>query len=159
MRPALAALLICLTAAALEGACAGPGVRHRLRTLRQPAWAAPFPVWIAIGVLYYLACGIVAYRLLRFGLAQPGVGVALALLGLVLVINAVWNVAFFRAQDLGLSVQISTGYAVLVVALAGALFRIDRTAGWVWVPYLVYLVYGTCWVIVVRRLNAEAPAA
>ena len=159
MRPVLAALLICLAAAALEGVCAGPGVQHRLRTLRQPAWAAPFPVWIAIGALYYLVCGIVAYRLLRLGLAQPGVGVALALLILVLLTNAVWNVAFFRAQDLRLSVQISMGYALLVVALAGALFRVDRAAGWVWVPYLIYLVYGTYWVVVVQRMNADTPAA
>jgi tryptophan-rich sensory protein len=159
MHPGWAALLICLTAAALEGLAAGPGVRDRLRSLRQPAWAPPFPAWVAIGGFYYVACGFIAYRLLLLGWTRPGVTGALALLGLVLVGNAAWNLAFFRRRDLRRSAQISIVYAVLALALGAALLRVDRTSGWPWLAYLAYLIYGTCWVLAVRRLNAGAPAA
>ena len=159
MHPGWAALLICLTAATLEGLAAGPGVRDRLRSLRQPAWAPPFPAWVAIGGLYYVACGVIAYRLLRLGTAQPGVTGALALLGLGLIANAAWNLVFFRQRDLRRSVQLSIGYAVLALALGAALFRVDRPSGWLWLAYLAYLIYGTSWVLAVRRLNAGAPAA
>lgn len=156
MHPALSALLICLGAAALEGLCAGPGVMDRLRSLRQPAWAPPFRLWLAIGGLYYLACGMIAFRLLRLGPAHPGVAPALGLLALVLLTNAGWNLAFFRLRDLRMSVQISAGYALLAVVLGVLLWRVDRVSGWVWVPYLGYLLYGTWWVVAVRRLNADA---
>lgn len=159
MHPALSALLICLGAAALEGICAGSGVRARLRSLRQPTWAPPFPLWVAIGGLYYLACGIIAFRLLRLGLVHPGVGPALGLLALVLITNAVWNLAFFRRRNLRLGVQISVGYALLAVALGILLWYVDRVAGWAWVPYLAYLIYGTWWVVAVRRLNTDAVAS
>ena len=159
MHPGWAALLICLTAAALEGLAAGPGVRDRLRSLRQPDWAPPFPAWVAIGGLYYVASGLIAYRLLRLGTAQPGVTGALALLALVLIANAAWNLVFFRRRDLRRSAQLSIGYAVLALALGAALFRVDRASGWLWLAYLAYLIYGTSWVLAVRRLNAGAPAA
>src|SRR5262245_431655 len=105
-------LAVCAAAAALEGACAGSGVRERLREFRTPRVTPPFAVWVAIGVAYYIVCGSILYRLLRMELRSMERTVALILLALVLVINAAWNVFFFRRRDLRASVLINFPYAL-----------------------------------------------
>ena len=45
----LIALVICGTAAALEGVCAGKSVRSFFATLRFPRYSAPLWVWTIIG--------------------------------------------------------------------------------------------------------------
>lgn len=46
----LISLLICGTAAVLEGACAGKNVKAFFATLRFPRYSAPLWVWTIIGV-------------------------------------------------------------------------------------------------------------
>jgi tryptophan-rich sensory protein len=143
-------------AAALEGLAAGPAVKARLADLRMPSPSPPFSIWLGIGAFYYLTCFALALRLL--GSTSPGLGrdVALALLILLLLGNAAWNLAFFRRRNLALSWRISVGYAVLAPVLAVTLLTVERPAFWLFLPYLVYLGYGTWWVWAVYRLNTAA---
>jgi tryptophan-rich sensory protein len=150
---ALTALAACATAAALEGVCAGPGVRQRLGELRLPRFAPPFGVWMVIGGLYYVICFAVLYRLLRAGTDSGAERAALGLALLLLVGNAGWNYFFFRRRDLRASLVFNGLYAAVAVALAVALFRVDPASGWIFLPYLVYLVYGTWWGYSLWRLN------
>jgi len=50
VNPTLSALLICIIAAALEGALAGSGVRQRFAALRMPPYSPPCTVWLLIGL-------------------------------------------------------------------------------------------------------------
>lgn len=93
-------LAICVAAAALEGACAGTGVKAFFATLRSPKYSAPLPVWYAIGGLYYVTFGFVVCRLLRLGDEVPFRSAAIALVVSMLVANALWNLIFFRARNL-----------------------------------------------------------
>jgi translocator protein len=149
----LPALGLCAAGAALEGLCAGPGTRTRLEELRLPRFAPPFAAWIVIGGLYYAICFAVLDRLLRGGIGDGAREVALGLAALLLVGNAGWNWFFFRRQALRASFVYSLGYAAVAVCFAAALFRADPISGWIFVPYLVYLVYGTWWGYSLWRLN------
>ena len=153
---ALTALAMCVTGAALEGACAGRGVRQRLGELRLPRYAPPFGAWMVIGGLYYVICFAVLYRLLRGGVDSGAQRGALGLAALLLAGNAGWNYFFFRRRDLGASAVYSALYAAVAVALAVALFRVDPVGGWIFLPYLVYLVYGTWWGYSLWRLNGRS---
>jgi benzodiazapine receptor len=153
---ALLALGLCAGGAALEALCAGPGVKDRLDALRLPRFAPPFAVWMVIGGLYYVICFAVLYRLLQGSLGGPGGGarqVALGLAVLLLVGNAGWNYFFFRLRDLRASMRYSAAYAAVAVAFAAALFRADAVAGWIFLPYLIYLAYGSWWGYALWRLN------
>ena len=153
LHAALAALAICAAGAALEGVCAGSGVRERLAALRLPRFAPPFAAWMVIGGFYYVICFAVLYRLLRGGIGSGPTRVALGLAVLLLVGNAGWNYFFFRRRDLRASMLYNVAYAGVAVALAVALFRADATAGWTFLPYLGYLVYGSWWGYALLRLN------
>ena len=154
--PLLPALGICAAGAALEGICAGPGVRDRMDELRLPRFAPPFAAWLVIGGLYYVICFAVLYRLLEGDFGEGPRQVALGLAVLLLVCNAGWNYFFFRRRELRASFVYSLGYAAVALCLAAALFRADSTAGWIFLPYLVYLLYGTWWGYALWRLNGRS---
>jgi translocator protein len=136
----LLALIICIAAAALEGALAGSGVRQRLASLRMPPYSPPFPVWLVIGVVYYAIC-FIALR----GLLASSFTVSLTLLVLVLLANAFWSVLFFRWCDLRASFIAFVPYGVLVVALVLFLWRTYPLGAVLFTCYCAYLVYATWW--------------
>lgn len=154
MSPVVVAAGITIGGALLEGALAGRDIRKRLSELRRPSLSPPFAAWIAIGVLYYVTCFAIAYRLLRTELPNASSRLALALLIAVIVGNALWNLAFFRRRDLRLAWRITAGYAVLVVGLAVVLAVTDAVTSLILLPYLIYLGYGTWWTWSTWRLNS-----
>ena len=151
----LVAITICIAAAALEGLLAGRGVKRRLERLRQPHRSPPLAVWVGIGLAYYVICFIVLSRLLPRPPSTPR-SAALALMLLLLVGNALWNLVFFRLENLRASVAGLMAYAAVAVMLSVLLARLDPVSFWVFLPYLLYLPYATWWLLSMRRLNRGA---
>jgi translocator protein len=146
----LLALIICIAAAALEGALAGSGVRQRLASLRMPPYSPPFPVWLVIGVVYYAICFIVLRRLLASSFT-----LSLTLLVLILLANAFWSVLFFRWCDLRASFIAFVPYAIVVAVLVLSLSRIYPFGAALFMCYFIYLLYATWWAYRLWLLNTQ----
>lgn len=84
----LVAVGICAVAAALEGVCAGRNVKAFFAQLRFPPFSAPLWVWSIIGGLYYVVFCFVLYRLLRLDSDSALKRAALALIFLMMIVNA-----------------------------------------------------------------------
>jgi tryptophan-rich sensory protein len=149
----ICSLAACFGSAALEGLAAGRGVKQRFAELRMPAHSPSLGAWIAIGVLYYVVCGILLYRVISGGLAGPSAVGALVLTILVMICNAGWNWLFFRRKDLRVSFLAFFPYGALVLALTVDLFRVDLWAAAAVTPYLLYLPCATWWGYRLWRLN------
>jgi len=154
MRALIVAGAICAFGAALEGIAAGGGVRQHLRTVRLPRYSPPLGLWIAIGLLYYAACFVIAYRILERGSDRVGL-LALALLLALMVANAGWNYLFFRRKALGASAVFFVPYAFLASGLLLVLVRLDAVAAWSFLLYVIYLPYAAWWLFAVRRANSQ----
>jgi translocator protein len=144
----------CIVAAALEGACAGKNVRAFYAERRFPRYSAPLWVWGIIGGLYYLIFWFVLYRLLRLDSDSALRGAALALLLLMMAVNALTNYVIFRARNLRLSFIIGNLFPVMDMTLFLGLLRLDRVAAWALLPYLLYRVYAVWWGYSLWRLNS-----
>jgi benzodiazapine receptor len=144
VNPTLLALIICIAAAALEGALAGGGVRRRLAQLRMPPYSPPFALWLVIGAAYYAICLVVLRHLLAHPFT-PSVVAALVLLTLVLLGNALWSVLFFRWRDLRASFVAFIPYGVVVAALVALLAAIYPVGAVLFLCYCLYLAYATWW--------------
>ena len=68
-------------------------------------------------------------------------------------INALWNYFFFRACNLRYAYLIGLPYNALALALFILLLRLDRTAAWFLLPYMIYLFYANMWGYRVWKLN------
>jgi tryptophan-rich sensory protein len=145
MSPLFSTLAVCIGSAALEGLCAGSGVKSFFASLRQPKFSPPLFVWYVIGIGYYATFGIILYRL--FARSEPSrlAEVAVGLVVLMMLANALWNLLFFRARNLWLAFITSSTAPIPDVALWICLLRLDAAGAVVLVPYLVYRAYAVWW--------------
>jgi len=158
MKPIFAildALVICGTAAALEGVCAGKNVRSFFETLRFPRYSAPLWVWSIIGGIYYLIFFFITYRLLLFSSYPFWWYVALGLCVFMMFVNGLSNYVIFRARNLYRSFLIGAVFPVLDVGLFALLMTLDRSAALAMIPYLFYRVYAVSWGYALWRLNRD----
>ena len=153
VRALLEALAICIASAACEGLAAGSGVRQRFAELRMPPYSPPLGLWVVIGVLYYGVCFFVSYRLLSAGVGWSARGLALALLIVLMTLNVLWNIVFFRRKDLHASYMGFWPYLSVAAALLGVLSSLDSHAALVFLPYVIYLGYALWWSYRLWRLN------
>jgi tryptophan-rich sensory protein len=108
--------------------------------LRRPGFAPPGwlfgPVWTAL----YLGMGVAAWLVWRragFHRAR----VALALYALQLVFNALWSPIFFGLRAMGWAFVDIVLLAIAIVVTLIKFYRIDRSAGLLLVPYLLWVLF------------------
>lgn len=151
----LVSIAACMVAAALEGLCAGKNVKSFFTKLRFPPYSAPLWLWSVIGGLYYLIFCFVIYCLLRVASDSTLGFIALTLVSLMMIVNALTNYLIFRAQDLRLSYIVGAIFPVMDIALFIFLVLLDKEAAWVLIPYLLYRIYAIWWGYWLWKLNGQ----
>ena len=154
-RRVLKSLGVCFAAALLETLCAGTAVQQRFDELQFPAYSLPLWSWFVVGGLYYAMCFSVLYRIFLHESGAPCRLAAFSLVIALMVTNGLWNLAFFRFNQLLLAFAFIFPYVLIALALFVVLRRLDRTASWLVVPYLAYLLYAAAWGHGVWRLNGS----
>lgn len=125
--------------------------------LTKPAVTPPpiaFP--IAWGTLYILLG--VALALILNARGARGRGLALALFAAQFALNLAWTPIFFGAHDIGLATLMIVAMLALAVATTIAFARIRPRAGWLMVPYLVWISFAGVLTWRIGQLNPDAEA-
>jgi len=147
---------ICAVAAALEGLCAGQNVKAFYAELHFPRYSAPLWVWMIIGGVYYIIFWFILYRLLLVENRSFLWIATFILILFMMIVNAFTNYAIFRLRNITLSFVITCIFPFMDVALFVCLLRLDRLAGCLLIPYLVYRVYSLWWSYGLWKLNPRA---
>lgn len=115
--------------------------------LNPPNWVFG-PVWTTL----YVLMAVAAWRIFRVR-EREGAPAALALYLGHLALNSYWSFAFFgmRNPDLGLTVIGLLWLAVL--SLTAWFFRLDRTAGFLMLPYLAWVTFASYLNYTITTLN------
>lgn len=106
--------------------------------LNPPNWVFG-PMWTAL----YILMGIAAFLVLRMGLHVSGVRIALLVFIAQLVLNSLWSLAFFGLQNPALALVDIVVLIALILWTITLFARISRTAAWLLVPYLVWVIFAT----------------
>jgi len=144
----LVSVAICQAAGALGSVATGPSIATWYATLEKPWFTPPnwvfAPVWLTLFVLMGIAVFLVWHR----GLSNRRIKVALALFAVQLILNVLWSVAFFGLKSplAGLVVIVILWVAILMTLLC--FFKISRSAGFLLLPYIV-------WVSIAAVLNTS----
>ncbi len=138
-------LLVSLLAVAAVAAAGGSSTADAIRagwyeTLAKPAWTPPDwvfgPAWTALYILMAVGAWLVwreGYRPLR--------SVALTVYGLQLVLNGLWSFLFFGLRNPALG-MVDVALLVGMVWITTALFaQIQRIAGWLMLPYALWVTF------------------
>ena len=128
---------LCLVVGGVGGIFTAGSVETWYPTLDKPPFNPPNwvfgPVWTAL----YVLMGAAAWRVWR----AAGVGTALGLFALQLVLNALWMPVAFGAQALGWALLIIVALWIALAATLAAFWRADRFAGLLLAPYLAWVSY------------------
>ena len=99
--------------------------------------ALPFAAWIVVAVVYYLIAIAVIYRLARrLSDASPALAVVLCML----LANEAWNALPFGFDSVAPAAIGMVLFASITVVTGVMVFKVDRVAGWVLAPYVVWVV-------------------
>lgn len=107
-----------------------------------PSWVFG-PVWTAL----YAMMAVAAWRVWTAAGADGAARqMALAFWWMQLLLNAIWSPVFFGLERPGAALIVIVALWLAIAATTMRFFRIDRLAGWLFVPYL-------CWVSFATMLN------
>jgi len=148
---ALAAFaVICAALSGIGGAVTATSVGGWYQTLAKPAFNPPDWVFAPVWTTLFVCIAVAGWRAWR----RPGPRFpAFAVYGLQLALNLGWSILFFGLQSPGLAlVEIMPLLAAIAVNIV-LFWRIDRLAGLLLAPYLLWVAYATALNTAIWRLN------
>lgn len=117
--------------------------------LNPPSWVFG-PVWIAL----YALMGIAAYLVWKNGLKESKVRIALGVFGIQLMLNTLWSITFFGLGNLALALANISALFVAIIWTLILFYRISRRAGYLLVPYLLWVGFATYLNVAILILNS-----
>ena len=142
-------------AAGAVGGAASRNAGEFYAALTRPSWAPPSwlfgPVWTALYVLIGVAAWLVWKE--RAGAVAALRQWALAMFVAQLALNALWTWLFFQWRLGGWAFAELAVLWLLVAVTAVAFFRVRSAAGWLLVPYLLWLSYAAALNLAVWQAN------
>ncbi len=133
-------LLVTEGTGALAGVLTREGTKAYQSAIRQPPLSPPPAVFPIVWTLLFALMGIGAARVLRSGRARPG-SPPMLLFYAQLAFNFFWSFLFFNWQLFGLALLWLCALWVLILEMVLAFRRVDRTAAYLQVPYLLWVAF------------------
>ena len=144
-------IVVCLGAGWLGSLLMRPAVMTWYEGLSKPNWTPPNWLFAPVWTILYVAMAVAAWLVWRrSGLAADPMQLFL----LQLLLNVAWSAVFFRFRAPGLAfLEIGALWcAILLTAIAFG--RTAPVAGWLMIPYLVWVSYATALNFAIWRLNS-----
>lgn len=152
--PVVIGVLICLAAGLLGSMVTMPAVESMwFIDLNKPVFQPPnwlfAPVWTILYILMGVAAGIVYVE----GKNKMEGKTALILFAVQLVLNILWSFMFFGVHTLlGASVNIVLLWGTLLATII-YFFKLNRAAGWMMIPYILWVTFATILTITLFVMN------
>jgi benzodiazapine receptor len=130
-----------VAASAIGGMATGPKILGWYASLAKPWYNPPNWVFGPAWTLLFLLMAIAFWRILQMPAGTPGRTLAVALFAVQLTLNALWSVLFFGMESPLLALVEVGPFWLAILATLVAFARLDRFAGWLFVPYLAWVAF------------------
>lgn len=147
----LALFILLSLSAGLIGSQFPPGEWYA--ALARPAWNPPDWVFAPVWTTLYCLMGISAWLVWRRSGWREAAG-ALGLFFLQLAFNALWSWLFFGLHRMDIALAEILVLAATIAATAWSFWRHSRTAAWLLLPYLAWVLFATVLNATLWQLNA-----
>jgi tryptophan-rich sensory protein len=140
-KPVLLGVLLCEGVGLLAAWATQTSVTTWYPTLTKPGFTPPDwlfgPVWTVLYAMMGVAAALVWHQRTR----SAGRRGALVLFGVQLGLNAAWSFAFFGARSPSLGLVVIAALGGMLAWTTVRFFRVRPAAGWLLVPYLLWVAY------------------
>jgi tryptophan-rich sensory protein len=133
---------LCVGGGALIGILTGGGESAWYQALRKPSWTPDPAVFGPVWTTLYALMSMAAWRVWRNG-GWRLQGPVLLLFLVQLALNFAWSPLFFLAHDIELALVDIVMLWMLIVVTTRQFAAVDRLAGWLLAPYLVWVTFAT----------------
>ncbi|WP_293860207.1 TspO/MBR family protein [uncultured Alsobacter sp.] len=141
LRNAAIAGLSVVATSTIGGLATGPKILGWYAALAKPWYNPPNWVFGPAWTLLFLLMAIAFWRILQTPAGTPWRTLAIVLFGVQLVLNALWSVLFFGMESPALALAEVGPFWLAILATLVVFARIDRIAGWLFVPYLAWVAF------------------
>ena len=135
--------LLCIVVGAVSGELTRSEIAGWYTTLHKPNFNPPNwlfgPVWGSL----YLLMGLAAGSLWEVATKQPAARVALRTFFILLLVNALWSLLFFKLHRPDLALIDILGYLVLLVIWLRQLKAANPVYAWLQLPHLLWVAFAT----------------
>lgn len=121
------------------------------QTIEKPSFAPPSWLFPIAWTILYALMALSAWLCLRA--QRPRQGAFFTLYGGQLAVNLVWPLLFFMLRALGLSFLWLVFLLVLIVLLTEGAFRRNTLAGWLLVPYVLWVAFAGALNFSIAQMN------
>jgi len=144
---------VCLAAAGVGGLATSRSVATWYQTIEKPSWTPPGWVFGPVWTTLYLMMAVAAWLVWRRAGVSGG-RLALTLFAAQLVLNAAWSWLFFGLQNPGAAFVELIVLWLAIVATLVAFWRTTAPAGWLMLPYLLWVTFAGVLNFTIWRMNA-----
>jgi translocator protein len=124
-----------VSCAAVTGAAFPTGPWYE--ALNRPWWTPPNWLFPIAWTILYVMIAIAGWRVWKV----DGIGLALSVWAVGLVLNAAWSWIMFDQHEIGWAMVDLTLMWLSIVAFIWLAWPLDRTAAYLFLPYLVWVSY------------------
>ena len=145
-------IALCLAISVLGGWVTAQSVGDWYRTLQKPFFNPPNWLFAPVWTLLYLSIAFSGWRVWR-ARGLSGASAAMTVYATQLALNLAWSFLFFGARMIGVALADIVLLLTVILANAAMFARIDRIAGWLLVPYAVWVAFAGALNFALWRLN------
>lgn len=148
-----AAIILCLVLGSLGSlvTITGPGSWYSL--LAKPAFQPPAWVFGPVWTLLFILMGIALWLVWDLGTDRPGVRSAMVVFGIQFALNIAWSFLFFGLKSPALGLLDILVLWWLILATIVTFYRLRPSAGYLLIPYFVWVSFATVLNAAVYLLN------
>ena len=145
-------ITLCLLAGGLGAIATTPEIDGWYRTIEKPSWNPPSYVFGPVWTMLYILMGVAAWLVCK----QDGFKAAkipLVLFGVQLIFNVGWSWIFFGLHQPGWAFAEILVLWVAIAATVIAFFKTSQPAGWLMLPYWVWVTFASALNFSIWQLN------
>ncbi len=105
--------------------------------------------------ILYILMAIAFYRVLQISKLGKKTYSSLTLFYIQLILNFLWSFIFFNFRLYGVAFIVAVILLILVIITTKKFFKVDKIAGWLMVPYVLWLSYASvlsCFVWILNEM-------
>lgn len=139
----VASLLICQAAGGIGALFTTPAISTWYSTLKKPPFQPPNWLFGPAWTVLFILMGIALFLVWNKGLPFSQVRMAVVMFAVQLGLNILWSVLFFGAKaPLAGLIEIAVLWVAILLTIV-YFFAVSRTAGWLLVPYILWVSFAT----------------
>ncbi|RZK51883.1 MAG: tryptophan-rich sensory protein [Pedobacter sp.] len=112
-------------------------------TINKPSFNPPNGIFGPVWTSLFILMGIASYLVWKQRKTAINYNTAATLYLVQLVFNLGWSFLFFYQQQIGMALVEIIILLVLIIATAITFYKINKVAGWLFVPYILWVSFAS----------------